>query len=88
MSYITLENFYHLALVFRRIFVEVFYERNEVGVRCISDFLILDELKDVVVALKLFFTTINRGFSSLVILFIRLVIDSRIGEIGCGIFFF
>lgn len=32
MSYITLEYFDHLVLVFRRIFIEVFYERNEIGV--------------------------------------------------------
>lgn len=59
MSYITLENFYHLILVFRRILIEVFYEGNEIRVRGVGNFLVLDKFEDMVVALELLLSAID-----------------------------
>lgn len=84
---IALEYFHHLALIFRWICVEVFYERNEVGIGGVGDLLVLDELKNVVVALKLFFTTVYSSLYSFGIFFVGFVVHSRVGHVGHGVLF-
>lgn len=88
MSYITLEDLYHLALVFRRIFVEVFYERNKIGIALVGNLLVFYKFQNMVITFELFFSPIFACLVSFFIFFIGFVIHSRIGHICRRIFFF
>lgn len=67
---------------------EIVCEWQEVRVVFVIDFILLDETKDMVVALELFLSSIDTRLHSLLILCIRFIIDSGVCHIRSGVFFF
>ena len=86
--HVVLENFEHLSLIFWWILVEIFCEWNEIRIALISYISSLDKLENMVVALELLFSSIDGGFHSFRIFLIRLVVHTRIREVGSRILFF
>ncbi len=86
MIHITLEDLYHLSLVFWWIFIEVFSEWYEIRIGLICDISSLYEFEDMIVTLELFLSSIDSGFYSFVIFFVGFIVDTCVAQI-CGFIF-
>lgn len=75
-------------MIFWWILSEIVCEREEIGIVLVIDFILLDEFEDVIVALELFLSSIDTRLHSLLILFVRFIIDSGVCHIRSGVFFF